>query len=948
MARSVPGLLSRRFGTPRAAAMVLVVLTGLAAFCIAAGPSALITLTRVEAGHEVGLLSESARNLDIGNSSIVPERGPARGASDPRLSTEIAQAWGTTYEDMAAIRDAWPENVRSIVGEGSAALLSVLDRADPQKIADDAPFALIRLLADPEWDQHIRIREGRLPDPTGSSRILPGDPDWNEDWAGFFEDPDTLLDPYDLFEFLWRIEPIEIVLVADVAERLQWRVGESRPWGNRGDISWIGRMGNTLTLVGTVELTDPNALIWNEVPYVSPAELYDDGNNRPRLTAAAFIAPESFWVANRPASERSQFYMWYPVDAEPVPGLDTAELLAGLRTIEADRPTVGGGQVRFYTGTTAALATSVARADSSAAVLGIALSGPVAVSIALIAVSAGLILRRRTSADRLLVSRGMTLGRLRRLLLAEGLLLGVPVAVAAVALARWVTPEDAGWIPDALGLAIGFAPALALLGAAADPLARIGRNTDLGAAKGGRRWLRVLWEVLVWGLAAAGAALMISRGASGGMHPLVILAPVLVAAAVGLLAVRLYPWPIRGILSDARRRRGPVGLVGSARTLRDPIVGGVAVLAIIVTVATVAFTATMLTTMQRGADGAAARAAGADVRITGPTFWPETLERIEQVPGVAGFATVASVNGVGVSGGEPMNLRLLVMDVNDVATVQEGLLGGMDAGIAPLASEPAVDILLGPGLDKRLGDASLTIGGVPLRVVGELDTVLGMTLAGDWAVVSPEGYQRVAESIASARTLLIRLDDEVRQAADEGDRAALDAVMADLVTALDEAHAMTDYWQQRARIGDSPAVASLRVSLLIALALSVLLAAIAFLLVAGVTRDDRARTIALLSTLGTDRRQQLGIIAWEFVPIALAGVVAGGVLGTLIPWLTVTGVNLRPFTGGRAQPALSVDPLMLGTMGAAALAVIGLVILVEVQMARRVPVVQILRSEDHG
>lgn len=952
--KRVLGLLSRRFGTPRAAAFVLVILTGLAAFSIAAGPSALITLTRVEAGHEVGLLSESARNIDVGNSTIVPNVGPAAGAPDSRLSADIAEAWGKAYEDMSSIRAGWPEDVRAITAEGSGALLSAAYRAEPESIADDAPFTLIRLLADPEWDQHIRIKEGRLPVATETSRILPGDPDWDDEYQWMIDGTEPGFDPWEMWPYLWRVAPVEFVLVADTAERLQWKVGETRTWQQTGgDIGFNQRWGTNLTLVGTVELIDSDALIWKEVPNVSPPEFYDDGNSRPRLTAAAFIAPESFWVANRNGLDRTQFYMWYPVDDSPIPNLDTAQLLSGLRAIETQRATVGEKEIRFYTATTSALAMALARADSSAAVLGIALSGPVAVSIALIAVSAGLILRRRVSADRLLVSRGMTLGRMRRLLLVEGLLLGIPVAVAAVVLARWVTPEDAGWIPDVAGLAIGFIPALALLGAAVDPLARTGRDSDLGAARAGYGWIRIVWMGLVWGLAAAGAALMVLRGSSGGMHPLVILAPVLVAAAVAMLAVRIYPWPIHAILNGTKKRRGPVGLVGAARTLRDPIVGGVAVLAIMVTVATVAFTATMITTMQRGAEGAAAQATGADLQVSGPWVRTEILERVNEVPGVAEIATIASVNGVGVSGASNENVRLLIVDPAQLATVQKGLINAFGNEHANMASEPAVDILLGPGLKNRLGGGSLSIGDVPVRVAGELDTVLGMLLAGDWAVVSTEGFERLGLGVAAPRTLLIRLDDDVRQAADQGQtnesgESVLAAVKRDIAVAVDTPHAMTDYWIQRDRIGTSPAVSSLQIALLIALALSVMLAISAFMLVAGVTRDDRARTIALLSTLGTDRKQQLGIVSWEFVPIALAGLVAGGALGALIPWLTVTGVNLRPFTGGRLQPALSIDPVLMGTLGAASLAAIGLVIWFEVQNARRVPVVEILRSEDHG
>src|SRR5690606_844243 len=99
------------------------------------------------------------------------------------------------------------------------------------------------------------------------------------------------------------------------------------------------------------------------------------------------------------------------------------------------------------------------------------------------------------------------------------------------------------------------------------------------------------------------------------------------------------------------------------------------------------------------------------------------------------------------------------------AVVQEGLIDGFSPAYASLAADPAVDILLGPGLKAKIGDGPLSINGTSVRVAGELDTVLGMLLAGDWAVVSTDGYQRLSSDVAPARTLLIRLEDNIRQAA---------------------------------------------------------------------------------------------------------------------------------------------------------------------------------------
>lgn len=942
MARGTLPLLSRRFGTPRAAALVLVILTGLAAFCIAAGPSAFISLTRIEAGYQVGSVHHAAR--DLGGSSQESWGswlGPPAATPDPRLTSGAVPGFGAIYDDLAANHAAWPESARAIIEPGSIALQSDNYRANRADVGMTDLLTEIRFTIDPEWENRVRLVEGQWPVPVDPERVDTVGPDWMpdpEDWLGQIT--------------TWRTH-IQIALVKSVAERVSWSVGETRSVQLiRGITDEFNIPPAHVTLVGVVELNDPDDLAWWELPRVNPTEMLSDNRT---IVMAAFVAPEIISQDHPGAMFGFEnLYVWYPVTGDPVPSLDTEQLLADFDQVLANPIDLRGVKIQLSSATAAALADSLARVDSTAAVLGIAVSGPVAVSLALIAVASGLVLRRRASADRLLSGRGLSLGRQRLLLALEGLLLGLPVVIVAVVVARLVTVEDAGWVPDAIAIAVGFTPALALLTTAADPLARTSRATDLGAPPRGRAWIRLTAEIIVWMLALGAAALMITRGDSQGAHPLVVLAPVLVAAAVGLLAVRLYPVAVRGVLAASRRWKGPIGLVGAVRTLRDPIVGGVAVLAVIVVVATVAFSATMLTTMQRGADAAGAQAAGGDLRVTGPSFNANLVVAVDQVPGVAAVATIANVNAVELRGVETRNISLVVLDPETVAKVQAGLPGGLDAKRATsLESELEVGILLGTELAAKVEGESLTIKSVPVTATGEVSSVLGMTLAGDWAVISVAGFERIFGSSPVARNLLIRLDDEIRAT---GNAAAPQAhggtdvanVMADVVAVVNNSHSMTNYWQHRARIAGSPAVISLQTSLLVALGLSVLLAAVAIMLLAGVTRENRARTAALLSTLGVDRRQQTGIVAWEFVPIVAAGLVAGGVLGALIPWLAVTGVNLRPFTAGRAQPALSVEPFLLASMGVVALAAIGFVVALEVWRARSVPVVDVLRSEEHG
>ena len=172
------------------------------------------------------------------------------------------------------------------------------------------------------------------------------------------------------------------------------------------------------------------------------------------------------------------------------------------------------------------------------------------------------------------------------------------------------------------------------------------------------------------------------------------------------------------------------------------------------------------------------------------------------------------------------------------------------------------------------------------------------------------------------------------------------AVAAAVSETIGGPHAVERLDERTTRIQGSPAVTALRVALLLALGLAVVLSMIAVLLVAGVSRDARSRTIALLRTMGLDRRQSRGIVAWEFAPLGATALVGGTILGAVLPWLVVAAVDLRPFTGGAVQPGIAVDPVLTGALVAAVAVALALAVVVGVVTARTTSIATVLRTEE--
>ena len=188
-----------------------------------------------------------------------------------------------------------------------------------------------------------------------------------------------------------------------------------------------------------------------------------------------------------------------------------------------------------------------------------------------------------------------------------------PAALAAgIRRSRWRRPRSC--VPGRVGIEAWVLPAAVAL---APPVlfATMTSGRDLRAprsdlrlrARSRSRWIA---EVAVVGLAALSLFLLARRGLvessdSVGIDPLLAATPLLLAAAVCIGVLRLYPLPLLGVQRGLRRRRGAAGVLGAARAIRDPSLGFAAALALVVGITIVVFSTVMSTTLRSGLEQAA-------------------------------------------------------------------------------------------------------------------------------------------------------------------------------------------------------------------------------------------------------------------------------------------------------------------------------------------------------
>lgn len=902
-----PGLFTltrRRFATPRSAAIVIVALTAFAAFVIAAAPRALVGVVRAEVAHQIADMPAVSRDLTASLLGL-PGFGPPR---DPTVTEKwddgASDVFGGLGQLLADNRGGLEPSLAALLGQAEFAAYGEPLLVVPRALPSDAPFSLVQLLSGPRERASLDLVEG----------------EWPRAWSGS--------------------GPLEIVLTADAAATMQWPVGEER--GIPADSAAATTSGwqpdaPVMRLVGTAAAVDSDAERWSHLPTALTATVFDDGNRRPQATSVAWVAPET--RATLAEFDDPGMTLWYPLDARAALGEEPVALLAALRAATSSSvPVDEAGQlrVRFESDVLAVLSTALSRADSASAILAVASVGPLAVSVALVVLAAALIIRRRRADLSLMSARGAPLTRLRRLLLGEGLVLGLPSAALAVVAALAATPHDAGPLPAGLALAIGIVPGVALALTLRPSVLGRGR-TDLDAPARGKA-VRVA-EAVVLLLALVAVAQLVLRGvgsATDGIDPLVVAAPLLATVAVALLVVRLHPVPIAAALRVARRGRGVVGLVGAARNLRDSAAGTTAVLAMLVAVAIAVFSSLVLATVDRGAVVAAQRDVGGDIRLAGPYFDADMIERMRAVEGVSGAVGVLQGDYVTVAGpAGRASVQVAVTDVDGLAAVQRGMEGALPAGLIEAGSDPT-QVVASAALADSLGDGETSVIDRPVDVVGAMERILGVQGSASFLLMDQQDYADLTGRGFFPRTVLVDVE--------EGTDAA--AVADRLSDVVGSAHSVRILAESTAEIQASPAVSALRFVLFAALAVAVALSVVALLLVAGVSRDTRSRVLALLRSMGLDRSRARGVVAWEFVPLGLTAVVGGVVLGAVLPLLVVRSIDLRPFTGGGGQPGIAVDPVLSGALLAVVVVALALAVVGGVISARTTSMATVLRTEE--
>jgi putative ABC transport system permease protein len=865
------GLLLRHLRSGAAASVLVAVLVAAAVLAVALAPRALIRLGTAELRHELGDKSPALLDLSgtgrIGLVDGLPENAP------------LEDIVGATDVELRNIPTKLPDPLAQHVGPMQWAAST---RSDDGILPTDLPVRTILTLAiDLDYADRIDIVDGAMPEPwTGDEAPLPDAP------------PQPLL---------------EIAISRDAADELQLSVGDVVGW-SPADV----------VIAGIFEPKDPGDAYWVHQYDLATPTIARESGQLPKVHVTAYLDPLSIGHLTGTFSA-GKLTGFMEVDPSGMDYADTGELQTQVRQLMATEEALPFfGSISFRSGLADAIAGTVQRVTAASALLALSVSGLLGVLLAVFALGVQSVIARRRPALALAAARGAGALQLRSAMVLEGMLIAFPGAALAIAAAAVIIPGPVGidgWIAP---VALALAPPV-LFAVLTSPRRLRDPRGDLQVRSRTRsRWIA---EVAVVGLAALSLFLLARRGLvessqAVGIDPLLAATPLLLAAAVCIGVLRLYPAPLLGVQRLLRRRRGSAGVLGAARAIRDPALGFAAALSLVVGISVVVFSTVMAGTIRSGLEQAARDAVGADVQVAAQSLPSDLVDEIAEVDGVRAVAAVAIVSGVELTiERNPTEVYVVMADTAALHEVRP------DIPVIDTKVDGRIPLLVSSDWSDRVVGASLLLGPADAvdRGIIPATSIPGATR--HYVFIDSAFASEVGTSARDPERVLIRLDDGVAA-------SSVTAGLDEMVTAAqpEDYRGLVDVSDAESALAETraaPAVGSLETALLLAALASLLLTMLTVVLASVAAATARNRLVGVLRILGMSPRQLRAVQAWELGPVAITAIVVGTALGLVLPLIVTNALDLRPFLGGRLQPGPAFDPVWVAAaVGAFALVVL--------------------------
>ena len=693
--------------------------------------------------------------------------------------------------------------------------------------------------------------------------------------------------------------------------------------------------GSTLVVVGLAEQGDESAeRDWIDLPGIWTSTV-ESARGSTDLEVMALASPAGVEASYGLVGQSLDATVRIALNADRFTGElidEVADELGFLAVNSTKLESPSGGQVEVRSTYKNALKNFEGKARGAIAQMSIMIAGVLGVCLVVVLQLSRLLVLRRASEFALERARGASVASVG----VRGVLESILVAVVGVGAGLAIAGVPADLVPIVLILVVALlaAPVQSMMLAGAGSRPRRAHTDRVERTDAGRRRAagRIAIEFLVVALAVAALVSIRSRGLlqtrTDGVDPLLAAAPLLLAAAVTVVVLRVHPPVVRAISRLARRSRGVLGILGAMQAARSLAV--VPMLALTLSIGLVVAAGLLVETVRTGQIEASWQRVGADVRVDGPLPL-DVAETAAAKPGVTAASQLLSRGGVEAKAGLSTAITTVLAVDDRYADVLDRLPqdAGADVDLSVLRGTSAgglVPVLVSPDVIDRLplGPVTLDYGDdfIDAEVVG--------TLPG-----GPVGYLNDPFVYIDLETL-VSLSTETLEPTSVlimGSGAAAAAPDGEVIVRADW---LAERQQQAFVIG-------VQQSMLVAAGAVGLLAI--FALVAAVQAGSRARgrSLSLLRTLGLRPRLGWWLALAELAPVVIAALAGGILAGVVIVVVCAPSLGLRVLAGGIDSPPPSISPLVVAAVAAGGVLLLALAVLTEVIAHRRDRLSEVLR-----
>jgi putative ABC transport system permease protein len=745
-----------------------------------------------------------------------------------------------------------------------------------------------------------------------------------------------------------------------VGDRLSLMLDGSDPLLPAGPI----QVGPTeVQVVGLYEPIDVAASYWSGDASLAQVSQIGTFFN-PVALATAYVPAAMYpnlWTSTLPFR-----YEWrFGIDPQRLDAGDVGELQGALRHLDLNTSSTGTRSqdtVTVRSGLLAIVDQFVEQRAASESILAVAAIGPLTLAAVALGMIAVLLVTRRRAILALARGRGASGRLVLGTQLLEAVLLAGAASLLGLLAAVSIVPARGSPLSAVSAFAVGGAAVLVLVGAtwpiARRPLGQLGRDDQPALRVAPRRLVLELTFVCA---AVAGALLLRQRGitvdAAEGVaefNPLLAAVPVLLGLAAGIVAMRIYPLPIRGLGRIAAGRRDLVPVLGLRTIGRQPAAANLPLLVLMLAAAFGAFSSVIVTSIDKGQVVTSYLEVGADYRIEriAEGALPESLDPAS-IAGVEAVARGRVESSAAFAHGSNMRaaIHLEVVDPGAYAAVAEGTPADPHWPTSFLAAPSGTGIGTEDNpipaiLSARLpsGSSSLSAGdtfgitvyGQPMtfRLVEQRADLPGFTGIGTFAVV-PLSWVEAGLGNRHLPTTVLWIRARTDAAAPLAEAVAIEGVAGRLVSRP----------AAYAALHDGPLGVLVARGLLLALVIGAAYMAITIIGAMVLSATRRTQDLAYLRTLGVTNRQALGLTVVEHGPPVVLALVAGVALGVGVAYLLQPGLGLAAFVGLPGVP-LFIDWRALGLVAVIMVGVVAAAVTIGTWLSRRARLVDALRIGD--